>query len=417
MSGDAKGPPRSIAEIRARFPALASPTAFLENAGGSQVPETLIERTRRYFGESYVQLGAGYERARRADEVVAEAHRFAADLLGAGDDPVALGPSSSVLLRMLADAFGDVLRPGAEVVVAESGHEANIGPWLRLAARGIRIRWWRADPATGECRLDDLPALLHGRPAVVALPHVSNLLGGVADLPAAVRLAHEAGARVVADGVAFAPHRAVDVRGWDVDFYAVSLYKVYGPHAGALAAKRDALASLPGPNHFFIADDDLPYKWELGGVSHEACAGLLGTRDYLAWLAGADSLDRAAAVRAFARMEELERPLQRKLVAALTAFPGVRIVGPTATDATRVPTVSFTCDGVASREVAAAAHAADVGIRHGSMYAWRLCEAVGLDPGDGVVRVSLVHYNTEAEIDRLLEAIAPLLRPRAGGRA
>ena len=400
---------RSLAEIRARFPALALSTAFLENAGGSQVPDTVVERMRRYLTESYVQLGAGYALANAADAVVTDAHAFARTLLGAGDDPVALGPSSSVLLRLLADAFGERLPAGATVVVGEAGHESNLGPWTALGKRGARVLPWKVDPATGEGNLDDLARLLRDGAAVVALPHVSNLLGGIVDLPAVVKLAHAAGARVVADGVAYAPHRAVDARAWNVDFYAVSLYKVYGPHLAALYGKREAFLSLPGPNHFFIPAHELPYKFELGGASHEACAGLLGTREYLAWLGGGED-DRAGIVRAFARMEELEAPLQRKLVTALAALPGVRIVGPSGHGHDRVPTVSFVREGVRSREIAAAAHRADVGIRHGNMYAWRLCEGMGIDPEDGVVRVSLVHYNTEGEIDRLLEAVTPVLR-------
>ncbi len=401
---------RSIAEIRARFPALAGPTAFLENAGGSQLPDAVIERVRRYLAESYVQLGAGYAEADAADAVVAAAHDFARVFLGAGEDPVALGPSSSVLIRLLADAFGEVLPPGARIVVAEAGHEANVGPWIALGRRGARVALWKVDPATGASDPDELDRLLADGAAVLALPHVSNLLGAIEDLPDVVRRAHAAGARVVADGVAFAPHRLPDVRAWDVDFYVVSLYKVYGPHLAALYGKRGVFAALPGPNHFFIAPDDLPYKFELGGASHEACAGWLGTRDYLSWLGGGE--DRAGLARAFARMEALERPLQEKLVTELRALPGVRIVGPAHAESTRVPTVSFVAAGVPSARIAAAAHAARVGIRHGSMYAWRLCEAMGIDPRDGVVRASLVHYNTAAEVDRLVAAIRSVVNGR-----
>jgi len=409
---------RTEAMIRERFPALAAGTVFLENAGGSQVPRDVPEHVGRYFHESYVQLGAGYAVSDRADAVIAGAHRFVATLTNAAEVAVpVLGASSSILLHVLAGAYAPRIA-GREIVIAQSGHEANVGPWVRLERAGAVIRWWEVDPATGESPLEELERLVSERTALVVFPHVSNLLGGILDVAAATRIAHAAGARVVVDGVAFAPHRAVDVAGWGVDWYALSLYKVYGPHLGALVGRRDALAELEGPNHFFVPEDDLPYKWELGGVPHESCAALLGTRDYLAWLAGmgtaqrepgpTEALDRAAVERAFALMEERELPLQRRLIAWLRER-GMPLVGPPGDGAERVGTVSFRHPERDSAVIAAAAHAADVGIRNGNMYAYRLCEAMGIDPVDGVVRVSLVHYNSDEDLERLFAAIGPAL--------
>jgi cysteine desulfurase family protein (TIGR01976 family) len=398
-------------EVRARFPALAGDTVFLENAGGSQVPREVPERVAAYFRETYVQLGAGYELSRRCGEVVDEAHRFVSTLTNAGDVGVpVLGSSSSVLLHVLAGAWAPKIA-GREIVVAESGHEANVGPWVRLEKAGAEIVWWPVDPGAAECPLDVLAELVTENTALVALPHVSNLLGGIVDLPEVVRIAHGVGARVVADGVAYAPHRAVDFEGWGVDFYTLSLYKVYGPHLGALVARRDALAGLEGPNWFFIPEDEVPYKWELGGAPHESCAALLGTRDYLEWLGGGDGdggFDRAAVERAFERMTALELPLQWRLIEWLKER-GMGIVGPEATDASRVGTVSFLHPDRSSAEIAAEAHAANVGIRNGHMYAHRLCQALGIGTHDGVVRVSLVHYNSDEDLDRLFAALDPVL--------
>ena len=394
--------------IRSRFPALAGETAFLENAGGSQVPRSVVDRMQDYMLGSYVQLGASYPLSVRASQTVDEARSFVRLLFGGDDGAVVLGASTSALLHMLSDCYATVLEPGREVVVARSGHEANIGPWVRLERAGVRVRWWEVDPVSFDCPVDELGRLLTERTALVAFPHASNLLGGIADVAAITELAHAAGARVVVDGVAYAPHRAMDVEAWGVDWYAFSTYKVYGPHMAALWGRREAMAELEGPNHFFVAADDVPYKLELGGVNHEACAGLLGVRDYLAFLAEAaepDRLDRQGVERAYAVMTACELPVQARLVDYLGSRPDVRILGPAHGRDSRVGTISFVHRSKTSREITEVVDRSGIAIRNGHMYAYRLCEALSLDPADGVVRVSLVHYNTPEEIDRLIEVL------------
>jgi cysteine desulfurase family protein (TIGR01976 family) len=400
------------ARIRGQFPALGGTTVFLENAGGSQVPRVVADRVRDYMLSSYVQLDAGYPLSEQSTRLVAEARDFVRLLMGGRDGEVILGPSTSALLQMLADCYSRVLQPGQEVVVAESGHEANVGPWQRLERSGVVVRWWQLDPETCTCPLDRLEPLLTERTALVAFPHVSNLLGDIEDVRAITDMVHAAGARVVVDGVAYAPHRAMDVDGWDVDWYAYSAYKVYGPHMAALWGRRDALAELTGPNHFFVADDDVPYKFELGGVDHEGCAGVLGLRDYLAFLVGltdGEELDRPAVESAFDVMTACELPCQAALVAYLRSRPDVRIVGPAEDGPSRVGTVSFLHSKLSSRAVTEVVDRSGVAIRHGHMYAYRLCQSLGLDPEDGVVRTSLVHYNTPEEIARLIEVFETAL--------
>jgi cysteine desulfurase family protein (TIGR01976 family) len=400
--------PEQRRRIRSEFPALAGDTVFLENAGGSQVPATVADRVRDYMLTSYVQVGAGYPLSEAATRVVDDAHELVRLLLNGSDGEVILGPSTSQLLRMLAGCYSKVLAPGDEIVVAEIGHEANVGPWKWLQRFGVELKWWRMDPATCESSLETLAELLSERTAIVAFPHVSNLLGGILDVEAITCLAHGAGARVVVDGVAYAPHRAMDVAAWDVDFYAYSTYKVYGPHMAALWASRDALAGLEGPNHFFIPAHEAPYKFELGGVCHEGCAGILGLGDYLAMLADLDdpaALDRAAAERAFEVMTACELPLQARLADWLLGRDDLRIIGPATGGPERVGTVSFVHHRKSSREITEVVDRSGIAIRHGHMYAYHLCEALGLDPDDGVVRVSLVHYNSAEEIERLIEVL------------
>jgi cysteine desulfurase family protein (TIGR01976 family) len=328
--------------------------------------------------------------------------------MGGREGEVILGTSTSALLQMLADCYSRVLQPGQEVVVAESGHEANVGPWQRLEKGGVVVRWWRLDPETCTCPVDRLEPMLSERTALVAFPHVSNLLGDIEDVRAVTEKVHAVGARVVVDGVAYAPHRAMDVDGWDVDWYAYSAYKVYGPHMAAMWGRRDALAELTGPNHFFFADDDVPYKFELGGVDHEGCAGVLGLRAYLAILAGSsdgEALDRPDVERAFDVMTACELPCQAALIEYLRSRRDVRIVGPAESGPSRVGTVSFVHSELSSRAITDVVDRSDIAIRHGHMYAYRLCQALGLDPDDGVVRVSMVHYNTPEEIARLIDVL------------
>jgi len=360
---------------------------------------------------------------------VDRAHRFADRLVNAGNRGLTiLGPSATALLETIASCHHEVLEPGQhEIVVSTGNHAANITPWVRLAERrGLALRWWDVDAETGRLDLDALDGLLEpGRTALVTFPHVSNLLGAVEDIVAITEKVHEAGARVVVDGVAFAPHQPMDVTAWNVDWYVWSCYKVYGPHLAALFGTHEAIDGIGRPNHEFIPRDDVPYQFQLGGVSHEAAAGLLGLAPYLALIAGrpgaADGesdavVERDLVVAAFERMARLEAPLTARVLGDLRTRPGVaRVIGPDEAGPDRVGTISFLPDpdrGIGVREIVAAAHRHGVGIRHGHMYSKRLLEAMSIDPDPGVVRISLVHFNDEEDIDRLLAAFDDVL-PRS----
>lgn len=397
----------SRADVRAWFPTLTKGFAYLENAGGSQVPAVVADAIREYMLSTYVQLGAGYPQSTRATEIVREAHEFIELFMNARPAGRAvLGPSMTALSTILANAYAEVMKPGDEVILAQTNHEANAGPWARLARRGVTVKLWRVDPRSFQCPLEELSALLSPRTKIVALPHVSNLVGEITPIEEVVKAARGAGARVVLDGVAFAPHRAIDAAALGVDYYLYSTYKVYGPHMGVLYGRDDAFAEIEGPNHSFIPKDDIPYKFELGGASHEGCAGLLALRPYLAFLAGGGALDRASIERAFAVMDALERPLTRRVLDYLASRTDVRLIGSPRADDARVGTISFVHARRSSPEIAAAVNRAeDIGIRFGHMYAIRLCEGLGVDPKTGVVRISLLHYNTEEEIERLIGAL------------
>lgn len=396
----------SLSDVRAQFPALQGNVAYLENAGGSQVPKVVADAIHRYMTNTYVQLGAPYDVSRASTAVVDDAHDFINRFMnGEGCGKVILGPSTTQLVTMLAECYSRLLKPGDEVIICETAHEANAGPWARLERFGMVVKTWRLDPATGQCSLADLEALLTPNTRIVAFPHVSNLLGEIVDIAAITELVHRNGARVVVDGVAYAPHRAIDVAAWDVDYYVYSTYKVYGPHMAALYGHEDALAELQGPNHDFLPNGDA-YKFELGGANHEGCAGLLALADYLSFLAGGgDGRNRSVIERAWDQAERLEMPIQEQLMDALNANPRARVIGPTSAGRDRVCTVSFLHESLSPQEITARTDAAGIGIRYGHMYAYRLCKAMGIDPEPGVTRVSLAHYNSPDEIDALIRVM------------
>jgi selenocysteine lyase/cysteine desulfurase len=208
------------------------------------------------------------------------------------------------------------------------------------------------------------------------------------------------------DGVAFAPHRAIDVAAWDADWYVYSTYKVFGPHMGAMFGKNDAFAEIKGPNHFFLPDDNV-YKFELGGCSHEGCAGLLALRRYLNFVNGAegDEIGRSGVVDAWDRMEALEMPLQRRFMEYLNSRDDLTIYGPAHGGAGRVATISFASSRKPAPAIVAEVDKHPIGIRCGHMYAYRLCQRLGIDTGTGVVRASFAHYNMLEEIERLIEVL------------
>ncbi len=396
---------------RSFFPALRTGWALFDNAGGVVPPHTVVDRIAEYGRTVQVQLGATHELSARATDLVAKGREAVAQLLGADPDEIVLGPSTTMNVYVLAQALRPRLSRGDAVVVTNLDHEANVGAWRRLSEHGIEIREWRLRPETASLHVEDLDPLLDHRTRLVAFTHCSNLVGEIVDVPAVVRRARAVGALVCVDGVAYAPHRRLDVRALDVDFYLVSLYKVFGPHSAALYARRERLLELASQNHFFIGDDAIPYKLTPGNVNHELVASLPGIVEYLDalherhWPAVAGSL-AARLDRTFDLMARHEEALARPLLEWLGTRPGVRVLGPpTADPDRRTCIVSFVVEGRRSDEIVRVTDAKGVAIRWGDFYARRAIEALSLGHAGGVVRVSMVHYNTPAEVKRLIEAL------------
>lgn len=397
--------------VRAQFPALAGEWTFFDNAGGSQTLKQVADRIHDYLMTSDVQLGASYETSRIAGERVAEGSRMTAQMINAPDEnEVILGPSTTVLLRNLAHCLGETYEPGDEVIVTNCDHEANIGGWRSLEKKGMVIKEWRVNPDTLDLHLEDLETLMTDRTRMVALTHASNILGTVNSIRDISDFVHQRGALICVDGVAYAPHALVDVQALDVDFYAFSFYKVYGPHYAMLYGKKAHLMGLPGINHFFIENDNVPYKFQPGSVNYELAYGLLGLGDYFTCFAEHHGFTgkgvRETAAFTFDGFAEHEEALSKRLMDFLNAKPNVRVIGRTeAARSVRMPTVSFVVKDTISSSVTLKVDEHKIGIRHGDFYARRLIEDLGLMPQDGVIRVSMVHYNTLEEVDRLIKVL------------
>jgi len=398
-----------IAYVRKQFPGLAGGYAFMDNAGGSMVLKAVADRVADYLLNSSVQLGASYRPSLEAGERVMQARRSVMQLINAAHpEEVIMGGSTTHLLQILCRAIAPSIGPGDEIIVTNCDHEANIGPWVRLCEdRGATLRVWQVDPDSCELELDDLQALLGEKTRYVAVTHASNILGSINPVAEIARRVHAVGAKLCVDAVAYAPHRLVDVQASGADFYVYSFYKTFGPHFAVLWGRRDLLLEFPSLNHFFIGQEVVPYKLQPGNVNYELSFGCIGITDYLLDIGerlGARGSERERMQAAFDAFEVQEDALAERLLAFLRQCPGVRIIGKTSTP-DRVPTISFVVAGVRSEAVVLKVDEHRIGIRFGDFYARRLIEALGLAPLGGVVRVSLAHYNTLEEIDRLITAL------------
>jgi cysteine desulfurase family protein (TIGR01976 family) len=402
--------PLNLEYVRAEFPALAGDTVFLDNAGGSQVLARVADRVRDYLLTSSVQLGASYKASQIAGEKVLAARRAVAELIHAPlDDEVVMGGATTALMYMLTQALLPGIRPGDEIIVTESDHEANIGGWMRLRQAGAVIRIWPVDRASLTLELSDLDELLGPRTKWLAMTWASNILGTVNPVAEVSRRVHAVGGRVCVDAVAYAPHRLVDVQASGADVVAFSFYKVFGPHYAVMWVQRDLLLSLPSLNHFFIGPEVVPYKLQPGNVNYELSYGCIGIHEYLCDIGaglGVEGTARQRMQAAFDAFEQHENALAERLLQWLRTKKDVRIIGrPAAADDRRVPTISFVVAGLPSQAIVHHVDRHGIGIRFGDFYARRLIEALGLQAQGGVVRVSIAHYNTLEEIDRLIQAL------------
>ncbi|MCB2220473.1 MAG: cysteine desulfurase-like protein [Bacteroidetes bacterium] len=405
-----------ISFVRSQFPGLSGEWAFFDNAGGTQPAKQVGDRIQDYLYNTNVQLGASYEISQLSTQRVAEAQQTWARVINAADPvEVVFGSSTTMLLQSLSRSMVQTLQPGDEVIVTNCDHEANIGPWLMMQKHGIEVKSWKVNPDTLHLELDELERIMTEKTRLVAFTHTSNILGTINPVKTITEFVHDRGAMVCVDAVAYAPHRMVDVQTLDVDFYVFSLYKVYGPHYSVLYGKKKHLDKLPGINHFFIGNEEIPYKLQPGNVNYELSYGLLGITDYFDRLYAhhygnghEKLLNRLHGV--YELIESHEEHLSHLFVDFLKSKKNVRIIGePMAEGSLRVPTFSFIVKERKSSEIPLLVDPYKIGIRWGDFYARRLIDDLGLSDQNGVVRVSMVHYNSADEVNRLISILDTII--------
>jgi selenocysteine lyase/cysteine desulfurase len=334
-----------------------------------------------------VQLGATYEKSKQSTELFGKGCEAVAKYVNADPNEVVLGPSTTQLFRNLSLSLYDYITSDSEIVISKLDHEANIASWVQLAEwKKCTLKWWGASNKTNpKLEPDELRSLMSEKTKLVTCTHTSNVLGTISDIKAIAKTVHEVpGALLCVDAVAFAPHRAVDVRDLGVDFYSFSWYKVYGPHIASLYASKDAQKHLKTLGHFFKPTDTLENLLGLAAANYELTASIPNVCEYLSTVP-------------WDEISKHEEKLQGILLEYLRSKDNIQIWGEPSADRTkRVPVISFTVKGRKSKDIVDQVESkSDYGIRYGAMYSNRLCKDIlGLDEVDGVVRISLCHYNT-----------------------
>ena len=396
--------------VRNQFPALEREFTFMDNAGGSQTLKKVAERISGYLLHHNVQLGASYKVSREAGEKLTYATKQVSKYINAGrPEEVVIGPSSSMLLRILSICISKQWQEGDEVIVTNTDHEANVSPWTDLKEKGIKVKVWKANPESLELEISDLNKLLTKRTKLVAVTHASNILGSINPIKEIAKTVHKADALICVDGVAYAPHRRVDVRKLDVDFYVFSWYKTYGPHLAVMYGKYNQLYKMEGVNHYFFTKKDVPYKFQPGNLNFELTYSLLGITEYFEQLFKHE-FPKEKKIDFQQKMEKIfeligrhEERISKPLINYLAEHPDIKIIGKdTADREQRVPTISFVHSKRKSDDIVERVDDYRIGIRFGDFYAKKLIEDAGLKEKNGVVRVSLVHYNSLDEVKRLI---------------
>jgi len=402
--------PLDLDFVRNHFPAFAEPslraTAFFDSAGGAYACEPVIRRLDAYYRRLKLQPYGAYPASREAGEWMDEAYRRLAPYLGVPEDWLHFGPSTSQNTYVLAQAFRRLLAPGDEIVVTNQDHEANSGVWRRLTADGVVVREWQVDGDSGHLDPADLAALLGPRTRLVCFTHCSNIVAEINPVAQIVAMAHAHGARCVVDAVSFAGHGFPDVAALGADAYLFSLYKTFGPHQGLMVIRPELRDALGNEAHYFNADQ--PRKCLVpAGPDHAQVAAAAGIADYFDALDAHHHpdepiADRPARVRAL--LHAAETPLVARLLEGLHARPGLRVLGPQHA-AGRAATVAVVPEGKTPLELATALGQQGLMVGASHFYAVRLLEAMGVDPARGVLRISMVHYNSLDEVERLLTGL------------
>jgi cysteine desulfurase family protein (TIGR01976 family) len=396
-----------VDEIRGMFPALqkSGDFVFLDNAGGSQVPQAVVDAVANHLVEFNVQRMAKYQHSQGVDRNLDEARESVGLLVNAyRPEEISFGLNATSFIRLVSLGIAKMLDTRNEIVVTDMDHDANIATWMALEADGAKIVWWRMHE-DGTLHTEDLKPLLNERTRLVACTVTAHSIGTIVDVKTVGELAHAAGAEVFLDCVHYGPHGLIDVQDWNCDYLVCSGYKNFSPHMGFLWGRYDALVKLPTFKEDFIPDVP-PYKIEVGTFTYENVAGMNAAVKYLEalgrrFLPTGDHSRREALVAAMGAIREYEMTLSRELLSILKRHGAVIYgISDEAKVGGRVPTICFNIPGVSPQLIAEEMGKARIGLRDGHMFAPRLMKRLGLTMESGALRISMVHYNKVEEAAR-----------------
>jgi cysteine desulfurase family protein (TIGR01976 family) len=403
-----------VNRVRRMFPALnrSGSSMFFDNAAGAQIPQKVFDAINDHLLCRNVQRGGRYHESQEVDVEIARAREVVATFLNAAEpDEVAFGMNATSFIRLVSLALSQKFGDRLEIIVSDLDHEANIATWMALEQAGAVIRWWKVRE-DGNLYLADLEPLLSSKTRLVACTVTSNALGTIIDVAGVAKRAHAAGAEVFLDCVHYAPHGPIDVQAWGCDYLVCSGYKIFAPHMGFLWGRRAALDALPTFREDFIPNVP-PLKIEVGTFVYENVAGMRAAVEYLAELGGpsngkeASSSRRKRLVSAMETIRDYETTLSVALLQGLRSIQGATVHGIQDPQAARqrVPTFCFNLKNILPAEITTRLAAKGIAVRDGHMYSPRLMKRLGLSPDRGAVRASLVHYNTQEEIQLFLKEL------------
>ena len=403
-----------IEYVRSQFPAFKDPLSkdwsFFENAGGSYVPQNVIDNLKNFMISTKVQPYAEYPMSKIAGENMDRAIKLFANMINAQENEILIGGSTSINLYVLSNALRKFINVGDEVIVTNQDHEANISPWRKLEEFGAKIIEWKFNPKNHELEIDELKKIINDKTKILAVTHCSNIVGSVNNLREISDLAHNHGTIVIGDGVSYAPHGFPDVKELDVDFYTFSLYKTYGPHLALLYGKEKLLKTLPNQNHEFL-DGKYPYTINPGGPNHEELASLIGIYEYFDNLYNhhfsnkeENLLEKIKKINSLISCHE--EIIANPVLEYLSKNNKFKLIGKNnIKDKNRAPTISFYSKEISSKEISKKLVSKKIATRNDNFYAWRCLRDLGIDSNDGVVRISMTHYNSLNETNQLLKAL------------
>ncbi len=400
--------------VRSQFPAFKDPLSkdwsFFENAGGSYVPKNVIDKLTEFMTSTKVQPYAEYPMSKIAGENMDKATNLFAKMINAKSNEILIGGSTSINLYVLSNALKHIINPGDEVIVTNQDHEANISPWRRLKDYGANIVEWKFNYDDHELKISDLNKLINSKTKILAVTHCSNIVGSVNNLKEISKLAHKNNIIVIGDGVSYAPHGFPNVKELDVDFYTFSLYKTYGPHLALLYGKEEILKNLPNQNHEFLKGQ-YPYTINPGGPNHEELVSLIGIYEYFENLynhhfenKNLSTLEKIDKINNLISLHETT--MANPILKYLNERKDLNLIGKNKIqNKDRAPTISFYSNKKTSKEISNTLHKFKIATRNDNFYAWRCLEYLGIDTDDGVVRLSMTHYNNYNDTENVLKAL------------